>query len=148
VENLWRVKCQHEERKHGKKVERATTQHTFKHHTWRKLPPGSNSGWTTWRCLNRFRTGVARTKTELKKWGFATPTANTTCQCRADEDTVQHRLMRTLLNEPCSTTDLCHFNEKARRGWESHELRQTSIWVTSEDSTTYIQLTDEMEFPI
>jgi len=79
-----------------------------------KLPTGSNSGWTMWRCLNRLRTSIARTKTELKKCGFATPTANTTCQCRADEDTVQHRLKCTLLNEPCSTFDLCQFSEKAR----------------------------------
>jgi len=65
-----------------------------------KLPPRSNSGWTTWRCLIRLHTGIARTKTELKKWGFVIPTANTTCQCEADEDTVQHRLKCTLLNAP------------------------------------------------
>ena len=32
-----------------------------------KLPPGSNSGLTLWQCLNRLCTGVARTKTEMKK---------------------------------------------------------------------------------
>ena len=35
-----------------------------------KLPPESNSGWTMWQCLNRLRTGIAKTKTELKKWGL------------------------------------------------------------------------------
>ena len=32
-----------------------------------KLPPGSNSGGTMSRSLNRLCTGVTRTKTELKK---------------------------------------------------------------------------------
>ena len=89
-----------------------------------KLPPGSNSGWTRWRCLNRLRTGVARTKTELKKWGFVDPATNTTCQCGDDDDTVQHRSKCSLLDEPWSTTDLCQFNENARR---FVELWKTSI---------------------
>jgi len=74
--------------------------------------------------LNRLRTGVVRTKIELK-WGFATPTANTTCQCGAKEDTVQHRLKCTLLNGLCSTTDLCLFNEKAKtvHGWNCGKLQ-------------------------
>ena len=55
-----------------------------------KLPPESNSGWTMWRRLYRLCTGDAKTKTELKKWGFDDPATNTTCQCGAD-DTVQHR---------------------------------------------------------
>ena len=76
-----------------------------------------------WRCLNRHRTGVAGTKTELKKWGFVDPETNTTCQCGADDDTVQHKLNCSLLDEPCSTTDLCQFNENARRCAE--------VWKTS-----------------
>ena len=80
-----------------------------------KLPPESNSGWTMWQCLNRLRTGIARTKTELKKWRFVDPATNTTCQCGADDGTGQHKLKCSLLDEPCSTTDLCQFNKNARR---------------------------------
>ena len=72
-----------------------------------RLSPGSNSGWTMWLCLNRLRTGVVRTKTELKKYGFIDTATNTTCQCGADDDTVQHRLKCLLLDESSSTTDLC-----------------------------------------
>ena len=89
-----------------------------------KLPPGSNSGWTTWRCLNRLRPSIIRTKAELKKWGFVDWVTNTTCRCGADDDSVQHRLKCSLLDEPCSTTDLCQFNKNAR---QCVELWQTSI---------------------
>ena len=74
-------------------------------------------------CLNRLRIGVARTKTELKKRGFVHQATNTTCQCGADDDTVQHRLKFSLPDEPCSTTDLCQINENATRCME--------LWKTS-----------------
>ena len=77
-----------------------------------------------WRCLNRLRTYVARTKTELKEWGFVNPATNTACQGVADDDTVQHALKCSLLDQPCSITDLCQFNENARR---CVELWKTSI---------------------
>ena len=89
-----------------------------------------------WRCLNRLCTGVARTKTELRKWGFVNLATNTTCQCVADDDTVQPSLKCSLLDEPYSTTDLCQFNENARR---CVGLCKTSIQATPEDLNTCMQ---------
>jgi len=37
-------------------------------------------GWQTWKCLNRLRTGMALTKSALKKWGLFEPTGNTQCE--------------------------------------------------------------------
>ena len=87
------------------------------------LPPGSQLEWKMWRCLNRLRSGVARTKTELKKWGFAETSTSVVCKCGEENDTIKHRLTCSLLDEPCSIADLCDFNERARR---CVELWQTS----------------------
>ena len=70
------------------------------------------------RCLNRLRASVVCklstfVQTELKKWGFVDPAENTTCQCEADDDTVQHRLKCSLLDEPYSKIDLCQFDGNA-----------------------------------
>ena len=86
------------------------------------LTPGSDSGWKAWRCLNRLRSGIARTKSSLKKWGFLETTASTLYECGTGEDTVNHRLKCPLLDEPCSTTDLAEFNIRAKqcvKKWES-----------------------------
>ena len=76
-----------------------------------------------WRCLNCLSIGVAKAKAELKKLAFVDPATNTTCQNGADDDIVQHRLKCSLLDEPCSNTDLCQFKENARRCVE--------LWKTS-----------------
>ena len=34
------------------------------------MAPGHQTPWKNWRCLNRLRTGVVRTKSTLAKWGF------------------------------------------------------------------------------
>ena len=87
------------------------------------LPPRSQLEWKMGRCLNRVRSGVARTKTELKKWVFTDPFTSVIYKREKEDDTIQHRLTCSLLNEPCSITDLCEFNERARR---CVELWQTS----------------------
>ena len=79
------------------------------------LPPGLQLEWKMWRCLNRLHSGVARTKTELKKCGFADPSTSVICKCGNKNDTIQHRLTCSLLDKPCSIADLCNFNERARR---------------------------------
>ena len=87
------------------------------------LLPGSQIEWKMWRCLNRLRSGVARTKTEQKKWGFTDQSTSVICKCVEEDDTIQHRLTCSLLEEPCSIADLCDFNERATR---CVELWQTS----------------------
>ena len=88
-------------------------------------------------CLNRFRSGVTRTKTELKKWGFADPSTSVICRCGEENesnDTIQHRFTCSLLNEPCSIADLCDFNE-------SQTVRGTGANIlTPEESATYMRL--------
>ena len=98
-----------------KKLEKSPPNPAMPIQTAETLPPGSNAGWTSWQCLNHLRTGVARTKCSLLRWGFIPPTASTLCECGNAEDTVYHRLQCHLLDEPCSTTDLAEFNQQARQ---------------------------------
>ena len=37
------------------------------------LPPGHKLQWNKWRCLNRLRSGVGKTKSLLLKWGYLPP---------------------------------------------------------------------------
>ena len=70
------------------------------------LPPGSQLEWKMYRCLNRFRSGVTRTKTELKKLGFTDPSTSVICRCGEENGTIQHQLTCSLLDEPCSIANL------------------------------------------
>ena len=54
--------------------------------TSEQLAPGHKSEWKLWKSLNRLRTGMGRSKTNMSKWGYA-DTADTACECgtlRAD----------------------------------------------------------------
>ena len=44
-----------------------------------ELEKGYDSPWTTWRCLNRLRTGYTCSKEQNKRWKFYT--GDTTCTC-------------------------------------------------------------------
>ena len=67
-----------------------------------------NRPWTTWKCLNRLRTGYTCSKTQRKKWKFYT--GDTTCACGRAEETTAHMLQCYQLAHPCSLDDLITFN--------------------------------------
>ena len=95
--------------------------------TSEQLAPGHKSEWKLWKSLNRLRTGMGRSKTNLSKWGYA-DTADTTCECGTSEQTMQHLLRCPLLENKCSLEDLSTANEKAlhcARAWPN-------IWLNSE----------------
>ena len=95
--------------------------------TSEQLAPGHKSEWKLWKSLNRLRTGMGRSKTNLSKWGYA-DTADTACECGTSEQTMQHLLRCPLLENECSLEDLATANEKAlhcARAWPN-------IWLNSE----------------
>ena len=65
-----------------------------------KLAKGYDSPWTTWRCLNRRRTGYHCSKAQRKKWKFYT--GDTTCACGKAEETAAPMLQCSQLSHPCS----------------------------------------------
>ena len=70
---------------------------------------------------------MGRSKTNMSKWGYA-DTADTACECRTSEQTMQHLLRCPLLKNECSLEDLATANEKAlhcARAWPN-------IWLNSE----------------
>ena len=68
--------------------------------------------WTTWRCLNRLRTGYACSKSQVKKWKYYT--GHTMCACRQEEETTSHMMQCLKLAHPCSLDDLIKFNDRAK----------------------------------
>ena len=87
--------------------------------TSEQLAPGHKSEWKLWKSLNRLRTGMGRSKTNLSKWGYA-DTADTACEWGTSEQTLQHLLRCPLLENECSLEDLATANEKAlhcARAW-------------------------------
>ena len=104
--------------------------------TSEQLAPGHKSEWKLWKSLNRLRTGMGRSKTNLSKWGYA-DTADTACECGTSEQTMQHLLRCPLLENECSLEDLATANEKAlhcARAWPN-------IWLSSEMMDTKEELT-------
>ena len=87
--------------------------------TSEQLAPGEKSEWKLWKSLNRLRTGMGRSKTNLSKWGYA-DAADTACECGTSEQTMQHLLRCPLLENECSLEHLATANEKAlhcARAW-------------------------------
>ena len=64
------------------------------------LPPGHKLQWNKWRCLNRLRSGVGKTKSLLLKWGYLPPGTDTTCQCGKENQTMNHLLTCKKLEQP------------------------------------------------
>ena len=44
------------------------------------LPPGADTDYAVWKCLNRIRAGVGRAKTTLSKWGYLND-GDVMCDC-------------------------------------------------------------------
>ncbi|KAJ8367020.1 hypothetical protein AAFF_G00333780 [Aldrovandia affinis] len=53
------------------------------------LPPGDNN-WAKWKCLNRLRSGVGRSREALSRWGYLS--GPTTCDCGTEPQTMEHLL--------------------------------------------------------
>ena len=78
-----------------------------------ELPPGADSSWTEWRCLNRLTTGTGRCKANFMKWGYRM-TEDVTCDCGSEPQTMDHLLRCTLLKQECRVADLVAFNDRAK----------------------------------
>ena len=77
------------------------------------LPPGAEEPWQKWKCLNRLRAGVGRSKVSLKKWGYTT--GSTMCDCGTEPQTMQHLLHCPLLEDDCTVSDLATNTGKAQK---------------------------------
>ncbi|KAL1448639.1 hypothetical protein WDU94_001908 [Cyamophila willieti] len=74
-----------------------------------ELPTGANQPFTTWKTLNRLRSGVSCCKHNMKKWGYE---EDSTCEC-GEEQTEEHLLGCSELEETCTLDDLLQANDKA-----------------------------------
>ena len=89
-----------------------------------ELPPGADSSWTEWKCLNRLRSGTGRCKVTLKKWGYLR-SDDVTCECGSEPQTMEHLLMCPLLEQECHAEDLAEFNDCAKdcvKLWLKHNI--------------------------
>ena len=115
--------------------------------TGEQLAPGHKSEWKLWKSLNRLRTGMGRSKTNLSTWGYA-DTADTACQCGISEQTMQHLLRCPLLENECSLEDLATANDKAlhcARAWLNIWL-SSGMMDTKEDWTLWLHVYNEPYF--
>lgn len=78
------------------------------------LPPGADTNYAVWKCLNRIRSGVGRAKATLAKWGYLND-GDVVCDCGIEPQTMQHLLICPLLEQPCTASDLAEFNEKGQQ---------------------------------
>lgn len=77
-----------------------------------ELAPGKHLPFAIWKSLNRLRTGVARCKTNLLKWGMLPESDDVLCSCGQIQD-MNHLLICPRLEERCTHEDLFLCNEKA-----------------------------------
>ena len=69
--------------------------------------------WTTWRCLNRLRTGFTCSKEQRQRWQYYEGV--TTCECGLATENTAHMMQCTLLEQPCSLDDLNKFNDTEKK---------------------------------
>ena len=79
------------------------------------LLPGHKLQWNKWRCLNRLRSGVGKTKSLLLKWGYLPPCTDTTCQCGKENQTMNHLLTCEKTGTTCTMDDLLQCNSTAKK---------------------------------
>ena len=77
------------------------------------LPPGADTNYAMWKCLNRLRSGVGRAKATLAKWGHLN-NGDTVCDCGTEPQTMQHLLICPLLEQPCTASDLAELMRRDR----------------------------------
>ena len=88
------------------------------------LPPGADSKYAEWKCLNRLRTGTGRCKETLKKWGYRSNN-DVKCDCGAKTQTMAHLLRCPLLEQKCKAKDLAEYNDVAKKcvqHWLKHSI--------------------------
>ena len=78
-----------------------------------RIANGYDSPWTTWKFLNRQRTGYTCSKRQRKKWKFYTE--DTTCACGRAEETTAHMLQCSQVEHACSLDDLITFNDVGKQ---------------------------------
>ena len=78
-----------------------------------KLPPGADSRWAEWKCLNRLRTGTGGCKVSLKKRGFLN-NDDVMWECGTEPQSMEHLMRYCLLEHECKAEDLAEYNECAR----------------------------------
>ena len=77
------------------------------------LAKGFDRPWTTWRCLNRLRTGFTCSKEQTQRWRYYE--GNVTCECGLATENTAHMMQCTLLAQLCSLDDLYKFNDTAKK---------------------------------
>ena len=80
------------------------------------LAKGFDKPWTTWRCLNRLRTGFTCSKEQRQRWRYYKGDA--TCECGLATENTAHMMQSTLLAQPCSLDDINKFNNTAKKYME------------------------------
>ena len=89
-----------------------------------ELPPGNESSWAEWKCLNRLRSGKGRCKVTLQEWEYL-KNGDVTCVCRSEPQTMDHLLKCPLLSQRCTAEDLAVFNDLAQdcvQLWLKHSI--------------------------
>ncbi|VVC38064.1 Hypothetical protein CINCED_3A009090 [Cinara cedri] len=75
------------------------------------LPPGKDLQWELWKTINRLRTGVARTRSNMVKWDFNNK-EDDKCEC-GERQTDEHLLNCTMNPTQCTKNDLAQVNKNA-----------------------------------
>ena len=87
------------------------------------LATGFDGPWTTWRCLNRLRTGFTCTKEQRLRWRYYE--GDTTGECGLATENIAHMMQCTLLTQPCSLDDINKLNDTAKK---CVERWKTLVW--------------------
>ena len=77
------------------------------------LAKGFDKPWTTWRCLNRLRTGFPCSKEQRQRWRYYE--GDTTSECGLATENTAHMMQCTILAQPCSLDDLNKFNDTEQK---------------------------------
>ena len=77
------------------------------------ISKGLDKPWTTWRFLNRLRTGFTCSKEQRQRWQYYE--GDTTCECGLATENTTLMMQCTLLAQPCSLDDLNKFIDTAKK---------------------------------
>ncbi|KAJ8370885.1 hypothetical protein SKAU_G00109130 [Synaphobranchus kaupii] len=102
-------------------IQKAPPTHNMKIPPSESLPKGKDETWPKWKCLNRLRSRVGRTRVEMQRWGYSTDPTN--CDCGTAPQDTTHLLICPLLPNPCTTEDLAEYNTQAQecvKKWLAH----------------------------
>ena len=94
------------------------------------LAKGFDRSWTTWRCMNRLRTGFTCCKEQRHRWQDYE--GDTTCECGLATENTTHMMQCTLLAQPCSLDDLNKFNDTGKK---CVERWKTLVWWHEEEES-------------